>query len=528
MVETRRTPFAVPVVAALGLLAASFAGAPPAAATGPGNRTACAPAQGYGHLFPRLAPATWYIADLSALSQASMEVTHLDAPGDPAAAEMPNIPAGYTYTGQFIDHDITLDARPDDLTTPVDVATLRNARTPVLDLDSLYGKGPAGSPALYAADGVRLVLGAAQAPVAGDAAPHDLPRDAGGGALLGDSRNDENRIVASLHSLFIRFHNRVADQLAARHPGWSRSRVFAATRRQVTWYYQWAVLTDFLPSLAGQAAVAAVVRRSRGSGWTTRLRFYDPCRVAMPVEFSGAAYRFGHSMVRDDYDINDSHPGVPILGADFSDPTSSLVGFQPAPHDFGIDWHHFFAMGPQTPLSAYKLDNSMVPELRLLPGPDAGAGPTLLATRNLLRGKQLGLPSGQAVARAMGLTPLRDDQIIIGPALGPGLSDTVAAADVSPAFAGNAPLWTYVLAESVNRAYPVAGGRITGPQRAPFALGPVGGRLVTETLVGLLLRDRASILHHGEFRPARGFAEADGSFRFRDIVAIATGEHPIS
>ena len=56
-------------------------------------------------------------------------------------------------------------------------------------------------------------------------------------------------------------------------------------------------------------------------------------------------------------------------------------------------------------------------QLSRLPLPESGSGPASLAKRNLRRSVQLGLPSGQDVARAMGVTPLRDDQILIGKAL---------------------------------------------------------------------------------------------------------------
>jgi hypothetical protein len=154
--------------------------------------------------------------------------------------------------------------------------------------------------------------------------------------------------------------------------------------------------------------------------------------------------------------------------------------------------------------------------LGLLPLPDTGSGPASLAKRNLLRSMQLGLPSGQDVARAMGVRPLRDDQILIGKATGDP-EDTVAITAVAPSFAGKAPLWNYILAEATASAFYVHDGRIDGEQIAPMRLGRVGGRIVAETFVGLMAVDRSSVLYHPFFRPDRAFT-TNGRFGFRELI----------
>jgi hypothetical protein len=481
----------------------------------------------FGRMFPRLPGVSWSASDIDTLSARVMAEDEADPTpeGQVDDEENATIDAGFTYVGQFIDHDLTLDDRPNDLTTPIDPTTLLNKRNPAFDLDSVYGSGPSVSAQLYESDGVHLKTGAALTGATTDPHAADLPRNAATGqALLGDPRNDENRIVGSLHSIFLRFHNLLADRLARAHPDWSKDRVFAEAQRQVRLHYQWAVLTDFLPTIVGQDTVNAVLPSLNARQTPPRLRFYDPCSTGVPVEFSVAAYRFGHSMVRPIYRINTAVVDrLPVFTTSF-DPTKSLVGFQPAPANFAVDWSFFFLMDGQRaigkPQSSYKFDNSLVFPLSLLPLPDTGTGPANLAKRNLLRSQQLGLPSGQAVAQAMGIQPLRDDQILIGKATGDP-ADTVAIITVSPGFAGKAPLWTYVLAEATANAYPVRDGHIVGPQRAPMRLGPIGQRIVAETFVGLMAADTSTVLYDPTFRPDPTFVR-NNQFGFRDLIRAVT------
>jgi hypothetical protein len=194
-----------------------------------------------------------------------------------------------------------------------------------------------------------------------------------------------------------------------------------------------------------------------------------------------------------------------------------------------VDWSFFFLTDGQRrigkPQSSYKLDNSLVFPLSLLPLPDTGTGPASLAKRNLLRGVQLGLPSGQAVAQAIGVQPLRDDQILVGKATGDP-EDAAAITAVSAGFAGKAPLWTYILAEATATAYPVRDGRIVGPQRQPMRLGPVGQRIVAETFVGLMAADTATVLYEPTFRPDPSFVR-NNQFGFRELIlAVTTATEP--
>lgn len=487
------------------------------AAAAPGGGS-CAPNASFAPMIPNVASARLPEADLTAVGQYTTEVEHLESitPGVESQDES-DIDAGYTYVGQFIDHDIVLDPRPNTLTGTLDTRTLVNNRTPMLDLDSVYGKGPGASPELYEADGVTLKLGARLTGAASDPEARDHLRDANGRAIIGDPRNDENRITASLHTLVARFHNKLVRDVRAAYPQWSNARVFAEAQNQTRWYYQWAVLTDFLPTMSSSGDVSKVAWYD-GSRWNTNLRFYDSCRGSMPTEFSVAAYRW-HTMVRDDYVVNDRINDLPIF-KNGTDPRNNLGGFSPSPSDFAFDWDFYFSGGARQAQKAYKLDNSLVPSLGQLPGGAAGAGPTNLSVRNLLRGNQLGLPSGQALAKALGIAPLRDDQIIIGPALAPG-APTKAISEFSPVFEGQSPLWSYLFAESVNAKYTVENGRIVAGDSKALRLGPVAATIVNETIVGLLANDRTSVVNNPSFKPDAAYM-SNGRFTFRDLIRVAS------
>ena len=461
------------------------------------NAAACTtPGNGYGRLFPNLASASFDSTALRSLAAQIMAgpETNPTPEGEVDAEENYALPAGYTYFGQFVDHDLTNDDRPNDLTTPIPVSSLVNGRTPQLDLDSLYLAGPTAAPQLYNADQMHLLIGALLTG-SSDTNARDLPRDTKGRAIIGDARNDENRIVAGIHSMFIRFHNQTVDQLVAAHPQWTAAHVFSEARTQVTAVYQNLILQDYLPRVVGRQTMDAVIR-STPRGTSTQLKYYTNC-AQMPVEFSVAAYRFGHSMVRGLYRVNASTNRVPVFSGSFGTPGIDLVGFSPSPTNFAIDWSLFLPGGKTSGgavQASYKIDASITNSLSLLPLPVSSEGPADLAVRNLLRSSQLGLPSGQDVARAMGIRPLPDNQVLIGKATGDA-TEATPITSISSSFAGKAPLWAYILAESTAHAYRIENGAIVGSQKAPFTLGPVGGRIVAETFVGLLLSDPNSILN---------------------------------
>lgn len=448
-------------------------------------------------MLPSLPAATWSSAELSAVATAMIAPQEANPTTGADPEENTDIEAGFTYFGQFVDHDLTLDARPDDLTTPVDPSKLTNGRTPQLDLDNVYGSGPSGSPALYESDRFHLRVGARLTGTV-DTGARDLPRDANGQAAIGDPRDDENRIVGGIHASFLRLHNTFADRVRAERPSASADEVLAVARQRTTAVYQRIILDEYLPRIVDRRTLDDVIRPTT-TGWTTNLRFYRSCQQ-MPVEFAGAAYRFGHSQVRAAYKINEATPALQVFAGTFA-PGSDLAGFQPAPSTFAIDWSRFLRGSRASSASSrlqlsYRIDPSLTFSLSLLPLPATGSGPANLALRNLLRGQQLGLPSGQSVARALGITPLTGEQLLLGKA-----TDEAGASrplsQLAPSMSNSTPLWLYVLAEATANAFPIRNGRVVGPQKAPFTLGPVGSRIVAETVVGLLASDPSSIVSQG-------------------------------
>ena len=422
-----------------------------------------------------------------------------------AALDNPKIPSAYTYLGQFVDHDITFDP-VSQLQRFNDPDALHDFRTPRFDLDSLYGSGPADSPFLYEWTdpkfrGVKLLDG--RNPEQNEEGTEsfdrqDLPRNRQGRAITGDPRNDENIIIGQLQLAFIKFHDRAVDLVLRANPNLVGSALFEETRRLVTWHYQWVVVKDFLPKIVGKPLVDQILK----SNGTVKLDFFTPRNNPfMPVEFSGAAYRYGHTQVRPSYDLNDVVTGVPIFAAsDDATQLEHLGGFRPIPALWTIDWGHFVKIGRSRPQPSRRLDTRLAPPLLRLPG-GLDAAHNSLATLNLRRGKALQLPSGQAAAQAMGMTPLAANEL--------GLDRFSLSAPQRSSLEQETPLWYYVLREAEH------GG---GEQ-----LGPVGGRIVAETLIGLLAGDPASFLRvQPDWKPERIPAAAQGRFTLGDLLKFAT------
>jgi hypothetical protein len=424
-------------------------------------------------------------------------------------ATSPRLFAGFTFIGQFIDHDITFDHTPLDQQLADPDATV-NFRTPRYDLDSVYGRGPAAEPQFYdPTDLAKLLVVATNAN-----GVEDMARE-GNRAIIPDPRNDENLIIVQLHKAVAKFHNKIVDY--ARAQGIRAEWVFETARRLTRWHYQWAVIHDFLPRFVGDGLVGAngtVYKEVAGKPPVINLNYYKPTnrdgRPFMPVEFAVAAYRFGHSIIRPFYVINNStlaRGGVPVFGPEVNPETDfSLNGGRPIPFkpnpdpaldvNLVIEWKNILPdLGPPGGRKPRKIDSKLSIPLATLPGsavppPD----PTKhLAVRNNRRGKQVGLPSGQQVARAMRVNVLSNAQL--------ELSD--------PGWGGEAPLWFYILKEAELLH--------DGEQ-----LGPVGGRIMAETLVGLLQRDPNSYLYlNAAWKPVPPIASTTGQFGFVDLLKYA-------
>ena len=478
----------------------------------------------FGRMFRTLRPARFEEADLKALARAM--VAEREDPPTPETEidgeENQGIDAGYTYLGQFIDHDLTFDPAS-SLQRQNDPEALIDFRTPRFDLDCVYGRGPDDQPYLYEADGLRVLLGRFLTGNPHDPNTREPPRNmpASGNparALIGDPRNDENVIVSQLHSVMLRFHNRIVDILRDRE---GRPPAFEEAQQMVRWHYQWVVLHDFLPTIAGQEVINQILPHlAKGSSILVDkpdLKFFHWKEAPfIPIEFSAAAYRFGHSMVRPIYRLNTT---LTIRQEIFSsDPNSSLTGFREFPSTWAIDWGLFFQLrdapttGSEHVQKAYKIDSSLVNPLGNLPA-SIGANIPSLAERNLLRGLRMGLPSGQMVARHMHMEVIPDEALHVGKATEEDAPGNPLLTAISPRFRKNAPLWYYVLAEA-QQAF-------DGKDATPIRLGPVGGRIVAEVFIGLLLGDHHSFLSQDPtWRPIEEFAN-QGNFRMADLILQA-------
>jgi hypothetical protein len=505
----------------------------------------------FNYLFDDLAaqfPARHLPGDSAAVTAALKRLGEaLAEPAPPPGQQLQptgnsTIPAVYTYWGQFIDHDITANTDRQNTVTDITVEDLkplqpevvvrdlRNLRRPALDLDSVYGDGPTfeGGPETAAADmydGIKLRLSevAEGDGIPGDHIPtlgdnlRDLPRDAEAQlpedktvALIGDGRNDENLIVAQLHVAFLRFHNAVVDW-AQHQPGYPQDdrELFERVRDLVRWHYQWLVVHDYLKTVTLPGVVDKVLL---GGNKVFQPRYDE---VYMPLEFSVAAYRFGHSMVRGFYDYNRNfgRPGTVIRSASFRLIFAFTGSARPEPFNGGgtltlpfnwvIEWNRFVDKGDSLPDHfARRIDTQLAPPLfdmiNQVSEENEGLPEAVkdilkrLAVRNLLRGYQLALPSGQAVADALGVAPLTEEE------LRRNNSDAVNTALADGGFLETTPLWFYVLKEAEARA----NGN---------SLGEVGSRIVVETLIGQLRADPGSYLNQdGGWSPEQGVPLDDG------------------
>ncbi len=456
----------------------------------------------FGQLFPTLSP---YVAPndaaLDALTAAGPTTapgplfdTNISAPIDPNDDNPNNVPSFFTYFGQFLDHDMTLDTLP--LPTEfVDPNTIPNLRDPRLNLDSVYGKGPEGNPELYEADGKHFKVNGRDLPrnpscvVPNLAVSTSTPCP----AIIAEGRNDENQVIAQIHVAFLRAHNKLIDQ------GYT----FEQARQLMKWRHQWIVVHEFLPEVLDPGVYADVFR----SDGKIQTKYYDPNNAAkadMPVEFSVAAYRFGHSQVRRAYNITKGGGRVQV----FNNTVGDLHGGRQIAADHEIFWPNFLIVdgqpttgqpGTTQPVAniSRKIDTLLSSGLFALPIPGAAPeGSAILAKRNIQRARGYGLPSGQDVAARLGITALSNADIAADnhiPRLRPFIAD--------PTYQDKLPLWLYMLAESQI----VHNGA---------KLGPVGSRIVAEVIGGLLDADNRSY-YRKHWKPESGV------FRAQDLLREA-------
>lgn len=427
----------------------------------PRGMNAEAAAEGrFGRMFPKLPRLISNPKDLEAAGEVGGPMD--ESNGKDSTTD---IPLGFVFLGQFIDHDITLDITS-SFNKLNDPGATKNFRTPALDLDCIYGSGPEASPFLYyqAPDngsdrqneisGRHLLTNGADL-VRAPSAPEGNTKRA---ALIGDPRNDENRVVSQVQLLFHYFHNTVVDHVLEERKAKGESidghEVFEEAQRLTRWHYQWVIVHDFLKRMVGEETVNDILCNG------TRLYQIEK-QPYIPVEFSAAAYRFGHTMVTKNVKYNKECKDVELFGPELGKGfTVNQAG--------AANMDYFF--GPKAqPAGAVdiKLQSDLL-DLPFLP-PSVPAAERSLATRNLLRSQSFGLPSGQNVHQA--ISEKLGEELPKPKLHNLGLPEQLEK---------STPLWLYILAE----------GSLTKGQQ----LGPVGGRIIAEVLIGLLESDKTSFM----------------------------------
>ena len=440
----------------------------------------------------------------------------------PNNPDNPNMTAGVTFFGQFLDHDLTLALKA-PLLEKTNPRRTTNFRSAEFDLDSVYGDGPDRSPELYDTSSgdikfrVEAIPGSEHVSRKG-AVRFDLPRDPNNNAIIADSRNDENLLLSQFHLAMLKFHNAVVDRLRSdpAHASRSAKDIFREARRQVQWHYQWIILNEFLPLTIGQDRVDDILKNGprfyrvhdRTQDAIFRSRRKEPL---IPVEFAVAAYRFGHSQIRPSYRLNfgpdNGQPFFAFIFDDSADPNNpdpnDMRGGKRAPRRF-VDWQTFFKFDNNFRPNK-RIDSKLSSPLFLLPG-SRGPAPGLpadgvqsLASRNLMRHVNFGVPSGQAIARVMGVPVLTPTQL----------------AELAPfGMEKSTPLWYYILKEAE-------------VLEQGLRMGPVGGGIVGEVFIGLLKADKDSYLVVDKnWKPVLPSAQS-GDFRITDLLTFAGVVHPL-
>ncbi len=407
-------------------------------------------------------------------------------------------PAGYVYFGQFLSHDLAFEP------TQGFELGVRSPRTFGFDLDSLYGAGPTAHPHLYDRHSpAKLALhpsGANRSRM-----QWDLERNGRGTACIEDPRNDENVLVSQIHAAMARSHNALVDAFQRRGEPYSRgpSEWFAAARNALTRLYHWVIATDWLPRFLHDVDA----NRLKAGIRTYELHIFKGGPARLTPEYAYAACRFGHAMVRPTYRLNGLRRELPILPYGEQPPHEHLTMFRPLPPDWFLDWRLFFTMrksqlerverlrgalstllfgSQRNPVQfARKIRPRLSRRLALLPViRGANANRQMLAYRTLRTGMEHGLPESSELAASLGMNSVT----------------TVTGA-----------LWSSLLAEA---------GSASGGER----LGPLGSRIVGDTMVGALLADPEGCVHDAGFGP-RCVHEADASFDLPELLMLGDAEN---
>lgn len=451
----------------------------------------------YGRLFPELPPLMATPDELRLLANLMRDPN----PKLPAA-EQRNY-AGLTYFGQFIDHDITREKNT-NIENPgiVDVSTLQNDRTSAFDLDSVYGENNQFLNERGIFD-IRV----------DEFGEEDLPRDLNGRAIIGDPRNDENAITSALHLAFLKFHNRVMADLQLTNPTMLIPQLVEEAKKIVQWHYQFLTVQSFLKDITGKYFDRLI------DPITNRPLVHQSIKnlgAKLPIEFSGACYRFGHSLVRDGYYINEKFDLFPLFDPVIPD----LRGFRPRPARQTIDWSMFFPMPFTKGFQEWEgIDPFIVNSLFQLPGVVA-TGEPILPLRSMIKGSQIyGLPSGQDLARACGIAEEEILTVSNGGLVFQTLDGIAPQADLdilNAKFGESTPLFYYILME----AWVFSDGH---------HLGPLGSLIVGGTFLNLIELNPNSYLN-SNFSPVQGLygCIVSGEYYIPEFLTYALNLRPFT
>ena len=428
-------------------------------------------------------------------------------------------PSGFVYLGQFLDHDLTCDETPLENASRAPESTA-NQHVPSLNLESVYGGGPAKSPELYdlsQREAESFLLGrTVKIPAQGISSTLDDFHRCNGKAMLGDDRNDQHLIISQLHVVFLQVHNRLIDCLKRglfRSECLPNETVFATARRLTTWHYQWIVRHEFLAWFVLPRVLADIEQH----GPRLFERRNSEQTASLPIEFTQAAFRFGHSVVQPQYDINKWIGLVPLR--DLVRKKRNGNGSLPA--NRVVDWDRFTRSWGGNANFAENINTLVSEDLFDLPAASMPVPsknkPPPLPEITLLRGSRIGLPSGQEACRQTGLKPLRADQI--------GFDDEANKFLRERDFDENTPLWYYVLRE----AELLGRRRLRGGE----CLGPLGSRIVAEVLLGVMKSDPQHYLNAApEWQPPTAIfghvCEPRRIDSLRKFIAFAKDRQPLS
>ena len=462
------------------------------------------PQQAFNRLFNNLNPLVNTPSDLALLAN-----TMLD-PNARGPIQGSTLPAGYTYFGQFVDHDITHDTLS-TLNAAADLNTLVNEETSLLDLSCLYGVANN----LLDANGL-FTIGK------NSNGEDDLPRDANGIAIIGDPRNEENLIIAGLQLAFLKFHNQVITDLKLTNPNSSVSQLITQARTIVTWHYQWLVVENFLKDLCGPY----FSRLFDATGKPIIHPAFQAIYPNIPIEFTGAAYRMGHSMVRNSYYLNANFDQFPIFSPVLPSPLISipdLRGNRPLPPNETIDWSEFFPLPFNKGFQVTEAFDVFVSDsLFNLPMPSVVADvPNILPLRNLIRGSTTyQLPSGQDLAVALGipsseiLRASTGNLVIQTQNIPSQLPPNLTPNDLfhlTTVFGEQTPLFYYCLLDNHLNGF-------------GNGLGSLTSYIIGQTFLCLLVNDPNSYINNG-FSPVAGQygCITNGTYRFAEFFTHALG-----